>query len=384
MLEPSLQLQSEIDLNTDKRHEHINKTVLDNFGEDANQQPTYNGNTVDTIVAQRDVYDGLDSMSTTVSLSARAGKDLNDNTLRKDNVDVYSPTTDYEPSTKKYSDDGDKLVSAITVNGVGTVGSYNQGDVIPLGTSMEELIRNILSVVTFDGYFLPTRSVIWSSSTEGTLSNNEFVEVGTDLGTITGSATITMNDATDGVDPDYHYTGTGMTTLNVNVSGAQTIATTYTMPNSNVVLGFSFDYGQAVLKQDSSGDDVTIGRFAEGSLSNLSTSLIAYQKSYFGTGTATNSAEVRGLVDSTTYNDTTFILNSGAVSNVFTFACIGVIVGASDLDANGVDLTDNFGSPSVVSVLDPQGLNGVNYNVYTYIRVGGTFSANHRLSIITT
>jgi len=72
------ELQSEIDLNTSERHAHSNESVLDNFGEDANQQPTYNGNTVDTIVAQRDVYDGLDSMSTTVSLSAAQGKILKD------------------------------------------------------------------------------------------------------------------------------------------------------------------------------------------------------------------------------------------------------------------------------------------------------------------
>ena len=71
-------LQAEIDLNTDERHEHVNKTILDNFGEDANQQPTYNGNTVDTIVAQRDVYNGLDLTSTTVSLSAAQGKVLKD------------------------------------------------------------------------------------------------------------------------------------------------------------------------------------------------------------------------------------------------------------------------------------------------------------------
>jgi hypothetical protein len=67
-----------INENTLARHEHANKTVLDSFGEDENQQPTYNGNTVDTVVAQRDVYNRLDSTSTTVSLSAAAGKFLRD------------------------------------------------------------------------------------------------------------------------------------------------------------------------------------------------------------------------------------------------------------------------------------------------------------------
>ena len=82
-------LQAEIDLNTGERHAHINKTVLDSFGEDANQQPTYNGNTVDTIIAQRDVYDGLDSNDTTVSLSAAQGKILRDTqTAHSDIIDI--------------------------------------------------------------------------------------------------------------------------------------------------------------------------------------------------------------------------------------------------------------------------------------------------------
>ena len=39
-------LQAEIDLNTSERHEHVNKTVLDNFGEDESQKLTYNGEVV--------------------------------------------------------------------------------------------------------------------------------------------------------------------------------------------------------------------------------------------------------------------------------------------------------------------------------------------------
>ena len=59
-------------------HTHSNKSILDNFGEDSNQEPTYNGNTIDTTIAQRDVYDGLDSTDNTISLSAKQGKVLKD------------------------------------------------------------------------------------------------------------------------------------------------------------------------------------------------------------------------------------------------------------------------------------------------------------------
>jgi hypothetical protein len=71
-------IQTEVDLNTTDRHTHTNKTIIDNFGESLGGLPTYNGNNVDTVIAQRDVYDGLDSLDNTISLSANNGKVLKD------------------------------------------------------------------------------------------------------------------------------------------------------------------------------------------------------------------------------------------------------------------------------------------------------------------
>tara|TARA_R110000851_G_scaffold57296_1_gene133508 strand:- start:13071 stop:13889 length:819 start_codon:yes stop_codon:yes gene_type:complete len=71
-------LQSEVDLNTADRHSHLNKTVLDKFGENVGGLPTFNGNTVDTTIAQRDVYDGLDGTDNTISLASNNGKLLKD------------------------------------------------------------------------------------------------------------------------------------------------------------------------------------------------------------------------------------------------------------------------------------------------------------------
>jgi hypothetical protein len=70
--------QVEVNLNTTDRHTHANSNVLSKFGEDAEFLPTYNSVTIDTTIAQRDVYDGLDSLNNTVSLSANNGKVLND------------------------------------------------------------------------------------------------------------------------------------------------------------------------------------------------------------------------------------------------------------------------------------------------------------------
>jgi hypothetical protein len=70
-------LPSDVAKTTDL-HSHSNSTILDKFGEDANGEPTYNGNAIDTTIAQRDVYNGLDSTDTSISLSAAQGKVLND------------------------------------------------------------------------------------------------------------------------------------------------------------------------------------------------------------------------------------------------------------------------------------------------------------------
>jgi hypothetical protein len=71
-------IQAEVTANTTDRHTHANKSIIDKFGENAQGEPTYNGVKVDTTIAQRDVYDGLDSIDNTISLSANQGKVLND------------------------------------------------------------------------------------------------------------------------------------------------------------------------------------------------------------------------------------------------------------------------------------------------------------------
>ena len=57
---------------------HANRATLDKFSENSLGFPTYNGNAVDTTIAQRDVHDTLTSSDNTISLSAKQGKTLKD------------------------------------------------------------------------------------------------------------------------------------------------------------------------------------------------------------------------------------------------------------------------------------------------------------------
>lgn len=69
---------ADLQANTNARHPHLNLSVLDMFGVDAEGKPTFNGNAIDTVIAQRDVYDALDSDNNAISLSAKQGKVLKD------------------------------------------------------------------------------------------------------------------------------------------------------------------------------------------------------------------------------------------------------------------------------------------------------------------
>lgn len=103
---PLDELKSDIDLNTTDRHTHTNKVTLDKFGESLSGLPTYNGLNVDTTVAQRDVYDGLDSLDNSISLSANNGKVL------KDVQDTQQTAIDL--NTDKVSYPGDQDLSGLT------------------------------------------------------------------------------------------------------------------------------------------------------------------------------------------------------------------------------------------------------------------------------
>ncbi len=89
-------------------HEHINKSVIDKFSEDGSGKPLYNGINIISDVEQVEVYDGLDSTSTTDALSANMGKQL------KDNIDVGLYVK--EDSLGLPSSDGQVLSSKI--NGI--------------------------------------------------------------------------------------------------------------------------------------------------------------------------------------------------------------------------------------------------------------------------
>ena len=159
-------IQSEVTDNTNARHTHLNKPTLDNFGEDVNGLPTYNGVKVDTTIAQRDVYDGLDSLDNTISLSANNGKVL------KDVQDTQQ--TAINLNTAKETNIGHPLVEkAVPVNALFTDTVYDDSDVVK---TVNSIVPDANGDVTI-GSSLLTKTKTYTSGAQTITADFDIVQV---------------------------------------------------------------------------------------------------------------------------------------------------------------------------------------------------------------
>ena len=159
-------IQSEVTDNTDARHSHLNKTTLDSFGENVNGLPTYNGVKVDTTIAQRDVYDGLNSTDNTISLAANRGKEL------KDVQDTQQ--TAINLNTAKVGNVAHPLVeTAVPVNALFTDTIYDDSDVVK---TVNNIVPDANGDVTI-GSSLLTKTKTYTSGAQTITADFDIVQV---------------------------------------------------------------------------------------------------------------------------------------------------------------------------------------------------------------
>lgn len=145
------------DNNTD-RHTHTNKTVIDKFGEDVGGLPTYNGNVVDTTIAQRDVYDGLDSIDNTISLSANQGKvlkdaqDLNTGKLSTIENNATADQSDAEIKTAYENNANTNEFTDAEKTKLGNQSGTNTGDqdISGIGTNATAITTKVTKITSVD------------------------------------------------------------------------------------------------------------------------------------------------------------------------------------------------------------------------------------------
>jgi len=224
----------EVTNNTNARHTHLNKPTLDNFGEDVNGLPTYNGVKVDTTIAQRDVYDGLNSTDNTISLAANQGKVL------KDVQDTQQIEIDL--NTAKETNIAHPLVeTAVPVGALFTDTIYDDADVVK---SVNGLTPDVNGAVTV-GASLLSKSFTYTSGAQTFTADFDIVQV--------SSLVVGNSFLQEGT--QYTVSGAVVTILDTLTSGAviqlkywkanAVNATNYTKAESDAQFAKSIEISQA-------------------------------------------------------------------------------------------------------------------------------------------
>ena len=136
------------------------------------------------------------------------------------------------------------------------------------------------------------------------------------------------------------------------------------------------------MKKDSHGNDVPLGRFGASQIQKQIV-ITSYYNRFFGAfgGGAIDSNSIRAL-SKTNSGTNSFILNTNTVENNFIIAIPAnlSIISASDIDTLGVSLLDNYIRQPDLNV-DDAGGNPILYKIYTYNRLAGSYTSNHRHDI---
>jgi ethanolamine utilization microcompartment shell protein EutS len=288
-------------------HTHANKSVLDNFGEDVNGLPTYNGNAVDTTIAQRDVYDGLDSTDNTISLAASQGKVLKDEQdAQQILIDEKIDGTGTAGKLTKWADSNTIEDSVVTENN----NNIGIGDSSP--TSKLDIEGNLRVGTGYNNIAAPTNgAIIEGDLGVGTSSPTSKLSVD-NAGTNGNIATFTS-----GADADGEYVGITLNSKNsagVEWYGSEirNINTDSEPATLNPRLGFFTQDDNTFLPADRTEKMSIDGQ------------------GYVGIGTTTPLTELEVVNDSTT---STVTITGGATGGLFAMS-EGDITGSLDFKAN--------------------------------------------------
>lgn len=257
---------------------------------------------------------------------------------------------------------GDAEVSQnITVYGVNQ-GSYSNGNVIPAGTPLETVVKNMLQVIVPPTYTAPSVSI---SSNAGATS----VEIGTTISPLL-TATFNRNDA--GTATAYNFKKNGTSIQNGMTTSVQDGSNTVSSALSYQV---AISYNAGAVENDNMGNPYPTGQISAGTVNSNTITYTPYRKYFYGSSTATSapitSAEVRALTgvlnlvgDGTTF---TITIAAGARRIVIAYpASLGAISSVKYVELGNAEVKDTF----ILSTVSVEGANAypaITYNVYTYI-----------------
>lgn len=240
-------------------------------------------------------------------------------------------------------------------------GSYNDGNVIPAGTSLETVVKNMLQQRVPATYTQPTLSL----TTSATLNP----EIGTN---ISASLVSNWNKGDAGNATQFRVRRDGTLVQTTNATAPTDYSATF-----QLLAATSFtaegDYQQGVQKFDNLGDPSGTP-IAAGTRTSSTLSFSPRRASFFGADTGTsaaaNSAAVRSIGNLTLghANGSTFTLNIPAGSTRVTIAypaTLRTLNSVKYVEVGNSEVKDTF-TETTVSVEGANGASATNYRVFTY------------------
>ena len=254
------------------------------------------------------------------------------------------------------------VTADITVYGV-TQGGYSDGNVIPAGTSLEDVVKNMLQTIIPPTYASPTLGLV------GTGSGNS--EAGT---TITPTLTPSFLQKDGGAITLYTLNRLGSPVFSA-AAAAPFSDTPFILGDTAVSYQASAAYDQGPIKDDNQGNPTPAGQIAASSTLSNTVSYTGKRRLFysFDTGIAAPvaSADVRALSHNilAPVAGTTITLNipAGTTRVVIAYpATIRDMVSVKYVELGNGEVKDTF----VLSNVDVEGADGftaISYKVYTYV-----------------
>lgn len=254
------------------------------------------------------------------------------------------------------------LTEEITVYGV-SQGSYQNLDIITIGTPLETIIKNMLQTIIPPTYYNPTLTLIGS----GTLS----IEAGTSI-TPTLTPTWTQNDA--GNQTAYGLTKNTVSLYTNSVASAFS-DTTFVIGDESIVYRASVDYNTGVVKNDNQGNPYPTGQISAGTILSSNVTYYGRRKLFYDSSTSnsapTLSSEIRSFGSSVLNpaNGTTFTISIPVGTRRICFAYPATLRDVNSVkyvELGNAEIKDTF-TQTLINVEGVSGFTAINYKVYTYI-----------------
>lgn len=295
---------------------------------------------------------------------------IDDGTINESDLVITSDTDeivyiDENKAQKPLGSSKSKQEWTVNLGSGGTVGGLKTGDEIPVGTTMDELIKLLTQKAVPATYTQPGVTCRVSS---GTAAGN--YEVGTEISTAIQGA-FTQNDA--GALTNIEIKKGGSSVLSQATSPITTETQIFTLGEETVSFTCIATYAEGAIKNDNLGQPSPNGHILAGSKTSSAVSFVGKRNLFYGTGVGAapeaTSEMVRSLANKQLgpSNGTSFNVK---VATGQQYVVIAYPATLRDMTKcfyveQNTDLAENF-TKSTISVQGANGAAGADYKVFVY------------------